>query len=384
MACLTGRFFYADKPVKTYDIINQVFKAGEVMYITLDNMVKRYKVHKRLNAFCACSQEEFHAWRDETRKVLKNLLGMDKIKGCEIEVKEVLREKVDGFYRDKLILKTEEDVWMPFYVLIPEDYKEGENRPCVIACHGHGSGGKLATSGRDDIKAIKNTIKLHNYDYGVKFVKRGYIVFCPDARGFGERREYLYPGDNPDEILASTCAPLNHQAISLGLSLKGLWIWALMRLIDYIYTRADCDSAKLGCCGLSGGGLQTIWLAALDDRVKCSAVSGYFYGYLDSLLKMPQNCSCNFVPNLWNHIDMGDLEALVCPRPLLIESGTRDPLNGERGIVNVTEQVEITRKAYELFDRTDYLVHFVFEGEYIWNGQGTYAFMDRHLKDMGG
>ena len=36
-----------------------------------------------------------------------------------------------------------------FNVLIPEDYKEGEKRPCVIACHGHGSGGKLATSGRD-------------------------------------------------------------------------------------------------------------------------------------------------------------------------------------------------------------------------------------------
>ncbi len=47
-------------------------------------------------------------------KGIKKFLGMDKIKGCEIEVKEVLREKVDGFYRDKLILKTEEDVWMPF------------------------------------------------------------------------------------------------------------------------------------------------------------------------------------------------------------------------------------------------------------------------------
>ncbi|HHT92828.1 MAG TPA: hypothetical protein GXZ66_04910 [Clostridiaceae bacterium] len=99
------------------------------MYITIDNMVKRYKTHQRQNAFSANSQEEFYNWRDETREVLINLLGMDKIKVCEIEVKEVSREKVDGFYRDKLILKTEEDVWMPFYVLIPEDYKDGEKRP---------------------------------------------------------------------------------------------------------------------------------------------------------------------------------------------------------------------------------------------------------------
>lgn len=83
------------------------------------------------------------------------------------------------------------------------------------------------------------------------------------------------------------------------------------------------DGERLGCCGLSGGGMQTIWLTAMDDRIKCAVVSGYFYGYLDSLLKMPHNCGCNFVPDLWNHIDMGDLGALVCPRPLLIESGTR-------------------------------------------------------------
>lgn len=89
------------------------------MYITIDNMVKRYKTHQRQNAFSANSQEEFYNWRDETREVLINLLGMDKIKVCEIEVKEVSREKVDGFYRDKLILKTEEDV----------DYKDGEKRP---------------------------------------------------------------------------------------------------------------------------------------------------------------------------------------------------------------------------------------------------------------
>lgn len=87
---------------------------------------------------------------------------------------------------------------MPFYVLIPGGYKQGERRPCIIAAHGHGSGGKLSVAGRADIPEIKDAIKRVNYDYGVKLVKRGYIVFCPDARGFGERREFMLQGNSPE------------------------------------------------------------------------------------------------------------------------------------------------------------------------------------------
>lgn len=59
---------------------------------------------------------------------------------------------------------------------------------------------------------------------------------------------------------------------------------------------------------------------------------------------------------------MGDLGALIAPRPLLIETGDKDPLNGEWGLVNATEQVEITRRAYKLFDAEARLCHHIFAG----------------------
>ena len=40
------------------------------------------------------------------------------------------------------------------------------------------------------------------------------------------------------------------------------------------------------------------------------------------------NCSCNYVPHLFEHVDMGDVGALIAPRPLLVETGTHDDLNG--------------------------------------------------------
>jgi hypothetical protein len=152
-----------------------------------------------------------------------------------------------------------------------------------------------------------------------------------------------------------------------------------MRLIDYIETRKDCGPERIGCGGLSGGGLQTLWLSAMDDRVKCAVVSGYFYGYKDSLLKM-FNCSCNYVPHLWEYVDIGDIGALIAPRPLLIETGDMDPLNGERGLVNVTEQVEITRRAYKFLNAGEKLYHHIFEGKHRWNGEITYKFLDKWLR----
>lgn len=44
--------------------------------------------------------------------------------------------------------------------------------------------------------------------------------------------------------------------------------WDLMRLIDYVAARGAWSLRELGCVGFSGGGMQTLYLAALDERVR--------------------------------------------------------------------------------------------------------------------
>src|SRR4030095_1172276 len=122
----------------------------------------------------------------------------------------------------------------------------------------------------------------YNYNYGQEAAQHGYVVFCPDARGFGERRESF--AQAPDQLFNSSCHQLAHMGLPLGLTVTGMWTWDLMRLLDYIATRPECRGEKVACIGLSGGGLQTLWLSALDERVDCAVVSGYFYGVKDSLL----------------------------------------------------------------------------------------------------
>lgn len=351
----------------------------ENYYASTKHLLDLFCKESRKMGFKASNVKEFDNWKQSLRDKLSMITGLYKMEKCELKPTIIESVVLEGYRRDKIILQTEPDIWMPLYALIPNDLKEGERRACIIAPHGHDSAGKFSTSGRNDIPSVKDMIKKYNYDYGLEFVRRGYIIFCPDARGFGERREWTKQKDDEESFLTSTCTQLNNMAICLGQSVSGMWTWDLMRLIDYIESRKDCDAQKLCCAGLSGGGNQTLWLSAMDDRVKCAVVSGYFYGYKDALLKLSDNCSCNYVPHLWEYIDMCDLGALIAPRPLLIESGSKDPLNGERGLINVTEQVEITRSAYKLFNAEDKLYHYTFDGEHKWDGKETYSFVRKHL-----
>lgn len=70
--------------------------------------------------------------------------------------------------------------------------------------------------------------------------------------------------------------------------------WDLMRLIDYVAARGTWSLRGLGCVGFSGGGMQTLYLAALDERVRWELISGYPYGVRDALLTLNNNCSCNY------------------------------------------------------------------------------------------
>ena len=347
-------------------------------YTCMEALAKRFDYVSRQMGLKASNAEEYETWKIRVRAELRHITGISLMKAPPLNCVMLERMRMDGYTREKLLLESEYDVYMPFYVLIPQN-PENQRRPVVIAPHGHGSAGKYAPAGRADIPAVADAIAQYNYDYGVQLVREGYMVFCPDARGFGERRESTMQGDEEDKFMSSSCAQLNKMAIPLGLTVTGMWTWDLMRLIDYIETREDCDRRRIGCIGLSGGGQQTLWVTALDDRIKCAVISGYFYGYKQSLLIMSENCSCNYVPHLWEKVDMGDIGALIAPRPLMIETGDQDPLNGADGLKNVLSQIEIAQKAYDILGKSNNLYHYIFKGEHKWCGKNVIPWLKKNL-----
>ncbi|HEY3418002.1 MAG TPA: alpha/beta hydrolase family protein, partial [Armatimonadota bacterium] len=270
----------------------------ERYYTAQEHFAARFATVSRQLGLRATDSAEYAMWKTQVRAELAQCLGLPTMQRCDGAAQVVERTSLTGYTREKVLLQTEPDVWMPLYVLIPDNLRPGEQRPAVIAPHGHDSMGKNAVVGRTDIPIIARQVATYNYAYGVALVQEGFIVFCPDARGFGERREVGRQGDTDNYLLTSSCDLLNHLGYPLGQTVTGMWTWDLMRLADYAEGRPECTPGKLGCAGLSGGGLQTLWFTALDDRVDCAVVSGYFYGYLESLLEQNANCSCNYVPHL--------------------------------------------------------------------------------------
>jgi len=340
----------------------------------------RFDAVGRKLAFAAKDLDEWRRWRRATLRKLRALTGYDTMQRAPLRAK--ITEELDfpDYVRQRVEVQTEPGVMMPLYVLIPKSGTPPWS--AVIAPHGHGGGGKAAVVGRRDIPEVAKAIDFYNYDYGVQFVRAGLIVFAPDARGFGERQENAAKGN----ILDSSCRFINNMAYPLGQTVTGMWAWDLHRLVDYIETRPDARADRIGCGGLSGGGLQTLWATALDApardapaRIRCAVISGYLYGCKESLLDLHGNCSCNYVPHLYENVDMGDVAALIAPRPLLVETGTRDGLNGASGLANVTSQMGIIRRAYRLLGAEQALAHDVFEGEHLWHGVEAVPWMVEHL-----
>lgn len=333
---------------------------------------KRFDTVGRALRFSGHTRHDVMLWQKQARKILAGLVGLDTMQSCDLRPCTTERLDCGDHIREHVVLQVEPGLHMPVFILLPK--KGSPPFRTVIAPHGHGGGGKAAVVGMPG-PAYAAAIEHYNYGYGLAFCRAGFAVLCPDARGFGERQEDLAKA-NP---LVSSCAFINHMAIPLGQTVTGMWVWDLMRLIDYAQTRSDLNTTRLGCAGLSGGGLQTLWTAALDERITAAIVSGYFYGVKESLLDMHGHCSCNYVPHLWEYADHGDLGALIAPRPLMVQTGDQDSLNGASGLANVRSQLAVTRKVYRVMGARAALQHDVFHGPHRWDSTNSIPFMEKHL-----
>ena len=332
-------------------------------YTTLNYYLNLFDSGKREFAFQAKSMGEYAKWKEALRARLWEITGLNRCVPCERAHELVSTGEVEGFTAEYHTLETEPGVVTPFYLVRPDAAFEGK-RPVLIIPHGHGGG--------------KRAVLAHQGKFIREALDEGFIVVCPDERGSGDRREFPEQGDAPEQARMNSHRELMQLGINFGRTVIGGAVWDLMRLADWLLAQSDA-SGFLACAGMSGGGQQTLWFAALDDRVSAAITSGYFYGVRDSLIELPQNCACNFVPHFFETADMGELGALIAPRPFFVESGENDPLAGKRHVQNVVEQLDVTRAAYRLFGAEESVTHSVHNGGHEWRGDGMRSFLKKAL-----
>jgi dienelactone hydrolase len=339
---------------------------------------RTYARQERPLTFHAQSISEWRAWQAALREKIEELAGLlPPPEACDLNARNVeSSEMADGtVIREKVIYQSEPDVWVPAWLLRP---KEARGRlPAVLAVHGHGGyWGKDQVAGvTDHYEQVAQNVERFNYDYGLQYARRGYVVLCPDARVFGERAAGYWAPDSPD-VHHAPCHFAGTKAALLGYSLLALTVWDDRRGIDYLQSRADVAGDRIGVVGLSLGGTRTTFIAALDDRVAAAVISGYSNTYYRYALQRGF-CGGQFVHGLLRWAELPDVMALIAPRPLLIEAGLQDkgfPIEGSR------EAHQTLERAYALHDAGDRLWRDEFDAGHQWSGRLAYDFMERYLR----
>ncbi|MDF1756572.1 MAG: acetylxylan esterase [Verrucomicrobiales bacterium] len=158
----------------------------------------------------------------------------------------------------------------------------------------------------------------------IVIVKGGCAVLCYDPIGQGERQQVYGPDGKP---IAST---MQHSLIDQGAHLLGsstaqIMIWDGMRAIDYLQSRPDIIADNIGCTGISGGGTNTSYLMALDDRIVAAAPGCYLTGFRSLLNTIgPQDAEQNIHGQITFGMDHSDYVLMHLPRPTLIMAATGD------------------------------------------------------------
>ncbi len=112
-----------------------------------------------------------------------------------------------------------------------------------------------------------------------------------------------------------------------GLTWPGVALAEDMAALDYLASRPDVDPHRLGCGGLSGGGLRTAFLAGMDDRIRAAVCAGFMSTWKDFLLSTSYTHTwMAYVPGLAPLMDFPEILGLRAPLPALVMATSSDPL----------------------------------------------------------
>lgn len=317
-------------------------------------------------------------WRAAARAKLGELLACP----CERSEPPVAPRArlVRGFHLDGL--EGEELEWQlpygpPTRAVFLKPAGRAGRLPAVLALHDHGGNKYFGT------RKIANTdapvhpfMKAHQRTYygerawANELARRGFAVLVHDTFLFGSRRvrpadlpafvverlmspplgvSELAPEDlrrsyrpealevseeeRPEEIRAYNAFAGQHEHIvakslfSAGTTWPGVFLGEDRAALDYLASRPDVDPSRLGCCGLSGGGLRTNYLAAMDDRIRCSVTVGFMTSWRDFVTNVSHTHTWMiYVPHLPRFMDYPEILAIHLPRPSLVLQTRQDPL----------------------------------------------------------
>ena len=217
---------------------------------------------------------------------------------------------------------------LPGYLLRPE--RKAANGSAILYCHAHGN--RYGIGARETVGGRPS---LLDPPPAMVFANAGFMVLCIDMPCFGRRET-----EGSEPVLAKA-------ALWQGRPLFGQQLGELALALTALAREPGVDPARIGAFGLSMGATHAYWLAALDERIAAVAHLCAFaaMGPLIVTGAHDQHGLYMTVPGLLAHGDMGDIAALVAPRPQLAGWGTDDQLTPPEAITPAVERLRVAYRS---------------------------------------
>jgi len=286
---------------------------------------------------------EWEKQRADIRRTLLDRLGDLPGRPATPTVRILSREDRSSHWYEHFEFDNGAGARVPGVLLLPKN-RTGKV-PGILYCHWHGGeydGGKI------ELFQTKHTPQPP----GPTLVEKGYAVLAIDAYCFGERNG-RGPG-GPEERGGAGELTASKFQLWAGRSLWGMILRDDLMALDYLCSRPEVDSQRIGITGISMGATRTWWLMALDERVRAGVAVACLTRYQDLIdaRGLKYHGIYYYVPGLLRHFDTEAIIALCAPRALLCLNGDRDLGSPAAGI----HQIETS--AAPAWDRYNRTAHF--------------------------
>jgi len=340
--------------------INRTFPTPDLanLYETMDWIASEN--HPRMS-FLESKWSKLEEWKQAARPIFHECLHYNPTPE-PLSAEVVSRERRDGFTLEAVKISATPAYKIPAWVLIP--HKAKRPAPGIIAIHDHGGnyvwGHKKIISYPNEPKALT---QYRNHYYGRPYpevlARKGYVVLVIDGFYFGSRRlrvEEIDPATAPgstrrllqslSRIKPKTRAwysAINHLCgiyedltaktiFAAGATWPGILNWDDRRSVDYLTSRPEVDPKRIGCLGLSIGGLRTDYLAAADPRIKVACSVGWMTEFRMQLRNyLRYHTWMVYIPDVYRSLDLPDQAALTAPGAFMVQQCLRDSLYPHAG-----------------------------------------------------
>ncbi len=326
------------------------------------DMMQRFlaaKVKAAAHVPVPASRAEFDTRRAAQKKELMRALGLDPLpERTPLNARITGTLKRDGYRIERLVFDSRPNFPVTALVYVPDPAPAGTRFPVIVNPHGHWNHKKAEPVVQT--RAISQAL-------------RGYLAIVVDSPG------HSFEGDTPIERRWTG----THDDLTLTLGVgcaTGVYVWDLMRAVDYLQTRPDADTSRIGLTGTSGGGLATVYAFAADDRFTAAVP----VCYPSSLEVCPRNgCLCNHVPGTLQIGDRADVLAIRAPAPVFVIGATNDAEFPPEGTRLTGEKLKALYSVYGAADDTGWLL---VESGHDYNRpmrEAAMGFFDKHLRAIG-